>query len=238
MRVLGIDTSAPSGAVGFLDGEQVVFSEKARIKPGGSELIPALLAEALERTGRTVRELELITVGIGPGSYTGVRVGLAIGKGLAFGCGIPLVGVPTLEALAVNSSGTGLICALAKSRPGEVYAGFYRRQSASLKEVSPPAIWTVSRLGTVLQEKGEGVLFLGEVSAEVKAELSTFLNATAAFGRETENLIDGAHLARLGREKWERTQTNELDTVLPLYLRRTEAEVRWEERSGRADVSG
>lgn len=238
MRVLGIDTSAQSGAVGFLDGEQVVFSEQAKIKPGGSERIPALIAEALARTGREVRELELITVGVGPGSYTGVRVGLAIAKGLAFGLGIPLVGVPTLEALALNSTGPEHICALAKSRPGEVYAGLYRKRETNLTEISPPTIWSVSSLAAMLREKGEHILFLGEVSAEVKAELMTVLKTKAFFGTAAENAVDGARLAGWGREKWERTQKNELDTVLPLYLRRTEAEVRWEERSGRADVSG
>ncbi|NLC52755.1 MAG: tRNA (adenosine(37)-N6)-threonylcarbamoyltransferase complex dimerization subunit type 1 TsaB [Firmicutes bacterium] len=237
MRVLGIDTSAQSGAVGMIDGKQVVFSERMRIKPGGSEQIPALMAEALARTGRNVKELELIAVGIGPGSYTGVRVGLAIAKGLAFGLGIPLVGVPTFHALALNGPADAkLICTLARSRKGEVYAGLYRPDEGGMAEVAPPAIWTVPGLAVELKGKGQPVLFLGEALAEVEAELATVLKEQASFGCGTENIVDGAHVASLGQTQWVAKKENQLDTVLPLYLRRTEAEVRWEERSCRADV--
>lgn len=239
MRVLGIDTSAQSGAVGMIEGEQVVFSERVLIRPGGSEQIPAIIAAALARSGRDVKELELIAVGIGPGSYTGVRVGLAIGKGLAFGLGVPLVGVPTFRALAMNGPATArLICTLARSRRGEVYAGLYRPDREGPAEVAPPAIWTVRELAVGLMSRGQPVLFLGEVLPEVEAELATILKEQAAFGRGTENVVDGAHVASLGQSQWLATGENQLDTVLPLYLRRTEAEVRWEERSCRADVPG
>jgi len=237
--VLGIDTSARIGAVGYRAGGQTVFSEQLPIRPGGSEQLPALIREAFARTGRNLRELDLITVGVGPGSYTGVRVGLAIGKGLAFGLGVPLVGVSTLKALAMNRrSEAALICSLAKSRRGEVYAGLYRKERGFPVEVAPPAIWEVSRLAAVLKAKGRHVLFLGEALDEVEKDLAAALKEAASFGRGTENMVDGAHLAVLGQAKWENTQENELDTVLPLYLRRTEAEVRWEERSCRADVQG
>ena len=237
--MLGIDTSAQSGAVGMIDGEQVVFSEQMKIRPGGSEQIPALIAETLDRTGRDVKELELITVGIGPGSYTGVRVGLAIAKGLAYGLGVPLVGVPTFNALALNGPADAkLICTLARSRKGEVYAALYRPDGGGMAEVIPPTIWTVPELAAALKEKGQPVLILGEVLAEVQAELAMVLKEQAAFGRGAENVVDGVHVARLGLSHWMATRENQLDTVLPLYLRRTEAEVRWEERGCRADVPG
>lgn len=223
----------------MIDGEQVIFSEQVTIRPGGSEQIPALIAEAFARTGRHLKEVELIAVGIGPGSYTGVRVGLAIAKGLAFGLNVPLVGVPTLEALALNGQpGAELLCPLAKSRKGEVYAGLYRQGQDGLEEVAPPAAETVPALAAALKEKGQPVLFLGEVLPEVEAELAFILKEKATFGRGAANLVDGARVAALGQARWIATQENQLDTVLPLYLRRTEAEVRWEERSGRADVPG
>jgi tRNA threonylcarbamoyladenosine biosynthesis protein TsaB len=239
VRVLGIDTSARNGAVGYRDGARIIFAEQQKIRPGGSEQIPALIGEAFARAGRNLREIQLITVGVGPGSYTGVRVGLAIGKGLAFGLGVPLVGIPTLEALAMNGrSGAELICSVAKSRRGEVYAGLYRIKEGWPVEDAPPAIWEISRLAAALREKEEPLLLLGEGLDEAEDDLAATLKGKASFGRGAENMVDGAHLALLGQHKWEQTQTDELDTVLPLYLRRTEAEVRWEERSCRADVQG
>lgn len=239
MRVLGIDTSTRMGVIGYRADGETVFSEQLEIKPGGSEQLPALIKEAFARSGRQLREVDLITVGVGPGSYTGVRVGLAIGKGLAFGLGIPLVGVPTLAALAMNGRPeAALICPLAKSRWGEVYAGLYRRAQDWPVEVAPPAVWEISGLAAVLKEKGQPVLFLGEALDEAGPVLAAALEGAACFGRGPENIVDGAKLAALGEAKWEENQVNELDTVLPLYLRRTEAEVRWEERSCRADVQG
>lgn len=239
MRVLGIDTSTRMGVIGYRAEGETVFSERVEIKPGGSEQLPALIKEAFARAGRPLQEVDLITVGVGPGSYTGVRVGLAIGKGLAFGLGIPLVGVSTLAALAMNGRPEAeLICPLAKSRRGEVYAGLYRKEQGWPVEVAPPAIWEVSRLAKVLQEKGQPVFFLGEAIEEAGPDLKAALREGAFFGHGPENSVDGGKLAALGERKWEKTRENELDTVLPLYLRRTEAEVRWEERGDRADVQG
>ncbi len=237
MRVLGIDTSSKTGAFGFIDGEQVVFTEQVKIRPGGSEKIPALLLEAFMDVGRKLDELELIAVGVGPGSYTGVRVGLAIAKGMAFGLRIPLVGVSTLQALATNIQKCSvLICPLAKSRKGEVYAGLYQKHEGFLEELAPPAIWKLEGLAVALQEKERPVIISGEDLEEEQAYLSSILKAQASYGIGKENLVDGARLARLGWVEWEKNKENQLYTALPLYLRRTEAEVRWEERSCRVDV--
>ena len=139
MRVLGIDTSAQSGAVGMIEGEQVVFSERVLIRPGGSEQIPAIIAAALARSGRDVKELELIAVGIGPGSYTGVRVGLAIGKGRPLAWR-PSGWGPHLRALAMNGRPRPGSSVHWRGPGGEVYAGLYRPDREGPAEVAPPAI--------------------------------------------------------------------------------------------------
>jgi len=230
VRVLGIDTATRTGALALLDGERVVWSEQAVIRPGGSEQLPAVLAEALRVTAVSPEELTLIAVGVGPGSYTGVRVGLAIAKGLAFGLNLPLVGVPTLEALAANRQTGQLVCPLVKSRKGEVYAALYRWQGAQLVAIDPPGIWGLEELAARLKARGEKVVFLGEELDEARGLLADRLPEQACFGEGKENLVDGAAIARLGLAEWEKNKENQLYTALPLYLRRTEAEVRWAER--------
>ncbi len=232
MRVLGIDTATRIGSIGFIDGDQVVFDDQVKIKPGGAEKLPAVLNEAFNKTGRRLEELQLIAVGMGPGSYTGLRVGMAIAKGLAFGLGIPLVGIVTLEALAVNAQQQGaLICPVLKSRKGEVYAGLYQKKAGFLEELLPPMIWEPEKLVDLLREKRKPVVFLGEGIEEHTDYFSSAMENFALFGTGVENLVHGAELARLGRAEWEKNKENQLYTCLPLYLRRTEAEVRWEERS-------
>ncbi len=236
MRVLGIDTATRIGSIGFIDGDQVVFDDQIKIKPGGAEKIPAVLDEAFRKSSRRLEELQLIAVGIGPGSYTGLRVGMAIAKGLAFGLGIPLVGIVTLEALAINlQQQEEIICPLLKSRKGEVYAGLYQQKVGLLKELLPPKIWEPEKLAELLRKKRKPVIFLGEGLEEYTDYFSNALENLARFGTGTENLVHGAELARLGQAEWEKNKENQLYTCLPLYLRRTEAEVRWEERSCRVD---
>ncbi|NLW55678.1 MAG: tRNA (adenosine(37)-N6)-threonylcarbamoyltransferase complex dimerization subunit type 1 TsaB [Firmicutes bacterium] len=230
MRVLGIDTATRTGALALLDGAQVIWAEQALIRPGGSEKLPALLAEAMEAAAVSPEELELIAVGVGPGSYTGVRVGLAIAKGLAFGLKVPLVGVSTLQALAANIKTDTLVCPLVKSRKGEVYAGLYQWQGAQLVELAPPAIWGQEELASKLKAQGERIVFLGEELDEYYTYLAHYLKEQARFGQGKENLVDAAAVARLGLAEWEKNKENQLYTVLPLYLRRTEAEIRWAER--------
>ena len=142
MRVVGLDTALPFGAGGLIDGGHLLYEEKIPIRPGGGERIPALIDKALRVVGWRPEYLDLVAVGRGPGSYTGIRVGLAIAKGLAYSLGIPLVGVSTLMALAANNPGwPGLVCPVLDARRGMVYTALYlRKEQGNWVELSPAEI--------------------------------------------------------------------------------------------------
>src|SRR5690554_825254 len=238
MRVIGIDTSTALGALGLIDGAHTLFDQSMSVRPGGAERFPVLIKKALTNIGLTPENLDLVVVGAGPGSYTGVRVGITIAKGMAFALGLPMVGVSTLYGLAANASGRpGLICPLLNSRRDEVYAALYFRRETTLTEVFPAGAWSVGELCAYLQDQmaSTPILFVGEAVVSARETISKALGAWAVFGEEQENLVNGTTLARLGLAKWERTNRNELYTCLPLYLKRTEAEVRLEERRGQGD---
>lgn len=234
MRVLGIDASLPTGAVGLIDGVHILYEEKIPIRPGGGERIPALINKALQVVGWRPEYLDLIAVGRGPGSYTGVRVGLAIGKGLAYSLGIPLVGVNTLLALAANNPGwPGLLCPVLDARRGMVYTGLYlRKEQDYWVELRPPELRPLPEVIAALKQEKTPVLFVGDGAHLYREEFTKALGPSAVFKNKEEDKkdqVNGVVVAFLGLLRRQEKNENELFTCLPLYLQRTEAEIRWRE---------
>ncbi|NLW08835.1 MAG: tRNA (adenosine(37)-N6)-threonylcarbamoyltransferase complex dimerization subunit type 1 TsaB [Firmicutes bacterium] len=230
MRVLGLDTALPFGAVGLIDGGHLLYEEKIPIRPGGGERIPALIDKALRVVGWRPEYLDLVAVGRGPGSYTGIRVGLAIAKGLAYSLGIPLVGVSTLMALAANNPGwPGLVCPVLDARRGMVYTALYlRKEQGNWVELRPAEICPLPELIAMLKKEKLPVLFLGDGARLYREEITTALGPAAVFRGEGEtDQVSGGIVAFLGLLHRQERNEDELYTCLPLYLQRTEAEIRW-----------
>jgi tRNA threonylcarbamoyladenosine biosynthesis protein TsaB len=127
VRVLGIETSSVHGSVALVhDGTSVCTLGHARANAHGESIMP-LVEEALAAAGWNRRELDRVAVGIGPGSFTGLRVGIAIAQGLSEGLEIPLVGLPSLRimARAVPATLDGCRCVLVDARKGEAFVAAY-----------------------------------------------------------------------------------------------------------------
>jgi tRNA threonylcarbamoyladenosine biosynthesis protein TsaB len=122
--VLGIDTSTSIGSVAILRDDDVIADATGAAVHHGSDLLPMIDA-ACARAGIAPRELDAIAVGAGPGSFTGLRIGMATAKGIAFAAARPLWAVSSLAALAPGRR-AGLVCAALDARRGEIYAGLYR----------------------------------------------------------------------------------------------------------------
>lgn len=137
VRILGIETSSPRGSVALLDGEQTVCCfEHERENAHGESMLP-LVERALSSAGWLRGQLERVAVGIGPGSFTGLRVGIALALGLGEGLGIPVVGVPSLKAmaLAVPARQAGARCVLVDARKGELFMAAYDATGTELLPV-------------------------------------------------------------------------------------------------------
>ena len=143
MRVVcALETSARPPSVALRVGSEELARELAEARRHASDLLPTL-ARMLEERGVTPRDLELVCVGVGPGSYTGLRVGIATALGLARGAGAEVVGVPSVEALAFDllepgEEGTVLLDARAR----ELYVARYRRDEGGVTELLSPRVTT------------------------------------------------------------------------------------------------
>ena len=127
MKILGIDTSTPIGSVALIDGESLVAEHTLNImKAHSSRLMPAI-DTVLKWGDITADELDGCAVGIGPGSFTGIRIGIATIKSLCYALDKPIIGVSTLEAIAYNLRWTeGLICPILDARRNESYGAIFR----------------------------------------------------------------------------------------------------------------
>jgi tRNA threonylcarbamoyladenosine biosynthesis protein TsaB len=168
VRVLGIETSSARGSVALVDGSATVCSlEHERANAHGESILP-LIEKALAQAGWNRSQLDRVAVGAGPGSFTGLRVGIAIAQGLSEGLDVPLVGVPSLfaMALAVPAELPGCRCVLVDARKGELFAAAYDPDGRERMEVRLVA--SVSELTPLLHEPGEP-LFIGNGTAALPA---------------------------------------------------------------------
>ncbi len=127
MRALGIETATSIASVGIVVEDRVVAERSLPMHGSHARTLLPLVDEALAAAGVTLAALDLLAVSIGPGSFTGLRIGLSVAKGLALATGLPVVGVPTLEAYAHTAGPrSGLLCPVLDARKGEVYAAAFR----------------------------------------------------------------------------------------------------------------
>jgi len=224
MRVLTIDTAGFKEIVGIVDGGEIVAATESPAGRGQQRTLLAAVDELLRAAGAAIDDVDGIAVSIGPGRFSGLRVGLATAKGLARG-GRPVWGVSTLEALAqtvADDPAAGRwICAATDARRGEVYAALFERAAdGSIERVTddvalPPdeaAGWAIERTG------GECVLFAGSGAEAYRDRIESAAGEAAAIAaRPSVERMVGA-LARL-TERMATSDSTDVRTLEPVYIR-------------------
>jgi tRNA threonylcarbamoyladenosine biosynthesis protein TsaB len=232
MRVLGIESATSRQSVALVEDDRLV-AEAFYLAEGtrGGGLMPTL-DEVLRQAGVAPRDLGAVAVSVGPGSFTGLRVGLATAKGLALGTGAALVGVPTLEVLAEGYPvPDAIICAVLDAYRGEVYTALFRRCNGRLERLSVDAVQAPEALATTLGIVDGEAHLIGNGAARYRERLQAALGARAIMTEEGLRAVPSAAVvARLGLRKLGQLEGGERtgSEVVPVYVRRTEAEMNWD----------
>jgi tRNA threonylcarbamoyladenosine biosynthesis protein TsaB len=145
VRVLGIDTATRHASIGFCRNGEVIAEATEHSSRHAVSVLP-LIERVLATAGVGARDLDAIAVSRGPGSFTGLRVGLSVAKGLACATGARVVGVPTLEALVKGAGRSGVGCSLLDARRGEFYAASFEVTPAAIRRLSDDAVLTLEAL--------------------------------------------------------------------------------------------
>lgn len=230
MLVLAFETATPACTValaenGALLAELTVVSPRAH----SARLMP-LIAQALAESGRSRHDLGGIAVGIGPGSFTGLRIGLATAKGLAYALDLPCAPVSTLAAMARNVAGGAaaagaepLICPLLDARRGDVFAALY---AGSAERIAPRLVPLDNWL-TALAEEGQPVLFAGDAAAgPLREAVAGAMGPLARFVPPGLAWPRAWAVADLGSAVLAAGGGIAADDLLPAYLRRSTPEER------------
>lgn len=236
MPVLGLDTATLVSGVALATENKLLAEITIQTRKTHSELLMPHVSALLDMAEINKKNLEGVAVSIGPGSFTGLRIGLATAKALAYALQIPLVGVSTLAALAYSCPLPGILLApMLDSQKGNVYLGLYRWNQDTLEEVMAAQVLSFEEGVEVLAAYEQPVLPLGEAAAmyqeKIKALGGPFICAAPHI-----IMPRAACVALLGQELIQKGIRHDIMNLEPLYIRRSEAEVLWEKRHGGACV--
>jgi tRNA threonylcarbamoyladenosine biosynthesis protein TsaB len=225
LKILALDTSTETGGVGLLEGDVLMAQAQIRVSQTHAVGLWKTLNFLLEEVGWDLTEVKLFGVTIGPGSFTGLRIGLATIKGLALAGGRPVVGLSTLEALAHNFPYCpNLICSMIDARKKEIFCAFYRNdpEKGVIRMGEPRHIKPMN----LLSEIQEPVLLAGNGAILYRDLLLEKLGSKALFPEPHLHLISPSVLGTLSRRRFLSQGAPPLQDIRPLYVRPSDAEIK------------
>lgn len=228
MKILALETATIAGSVAVIDDNKGLIGEiKADVKIAHSERLMSSVEWLLRSSGISIEEIDAFAVSIGPGSFTGLRIGLSTAKGLSYATGKPIVPVPTLDAFAASLPFCShLICPMLDARKNEVYAGLYKWKGGSCCNILPV---TAMNPGELLKQIREPVVLTGNATSTYKKLIADILKMNAVFAPASKMSPSASTVAEIAIEKINQGITTDPVSLTPFYIRRSEAEIRWKE---------
>jgi len=223
MKILSIDTSNLVMGIALIEDDKVVGELITNLKKNHSVRVMPAIHQLLEECEVKPSDLDKIVVAEGPGSYTGVRIGVTIAKTLAWTLKIPLVGVSSLEVIAANGRYfNGEISPIFDARRGQVYTGLYSF-TEELMCLEQDRILLLTDWLEQLKTRNRNILFLGNDLSIHKELIKEKLGDLASFGSFTSYNPRPSELGLLGLNK----EAEDIHRFVPNYIRMVEAEVNW-----------
>lgn len=222
MNLLVIDTTSRNGIVAIGNEGGVLAERFFTAERSAAALLPLLIRQAIDDARLEMTALEGIAVAVGPGSFTGLRVGVAAAKGLAYALSLPVAGFSSLALLAMNFPfAANPVCILHDARKQEVYAGLYRMTDQPLPLAAEEAVAPE----ILVRRIKEPTIFAGEGASVYRELLHDTLGDVAIFSDSSHNMPRGAAALALGRLVFASGGQSSPDSLLPVYLRLSEAEL-------------
>lgn len=228
MLVLGLETSTSRSSVALVDEHGVVASAALGVPRRHGEFVAPAIRFCLDQAGLELDRVHGVAVGLGPGLYTGLRVGIATAQSLAAARELPVVGLSGLDVLAFRERYVRrLICAAIDARRGELFWAFYRSAPGGVQRVGDIELGSAQRLAAEIEERAEECLVVGDGGLVAEQELK---QVGAEVSGPDNAWPDAAELAELAVPRFIREETQQAIELQPIYLRHADARIGWEER--------
>lgn len=205
MKILGIDTSGKTASVAVSEGERIIGEVTYVTKLTHSQIILPLVNQLLGRLELSLDDMDCIAVSEGPGSYTGLRIGISAVKGICFEGKAGCFGASTLEALANNvSCFDGIIAAVMHARPEIAYFGAYTSKSGRLEAVCGDKVCGYGEIKEFIKGLDGQVMLVGDICEKLKSELFSDMENVriAPDSLKTQRAASLCELAAANRDKW------------------------------------
>ncbi len=226
MKILAIESSSVTASCAVSDGPDLLGEISLNHKKTHSEKLMPLIEKLMAELQLTIKDIDIIAISEGPGSYTGLRIGASIAKSLSFAANIPIANIPTIQALAGNIYDTDkLIVPIMDAKAGRIYTGIYKWEKDDLIAVKEQFPCSIDELIEILDECDGPVIFNGDGSVNYRNIIEEGLNNKKIyFAPVIFNNLRASTLSYLAYNKALRVELSDAFDFKPQYLRLSQAE--------------
>lgn len=230
MKILAIDSSTNVASCAIMDDEKILGEALVNNNTTHSQKLLPLIADVLDRCEIDIKEIDVFAVSVGPGSFTGLRIGVSTINGLAQATDKPVIGVSSLEALAHNvSTSEKLIAPLLDARRDRSFTAIYK-SGRDMETLLDPDVLEMSEVLDILDKKQEDILFIGNGMDIYKESIVKVLGDRAYFTPDNLNIARASSVAVLAMKKAKKGETQTYLELVPEYLRETQAQREYDEK--------
>ena len=243
MKILSIDTASNICGVSILENNKLICNLDSNTGKTHSENLMPMIKKALEKSNSTLKDIQLISCDIGPGSFTGIRIGIATVKAFNDSLGIPCIGISSLESLAYNIKDdikeNECICSLIDCKNDNCYFALYEKKNAILENLIEPQAESIESCLSILKSYCEDTLNSPSITF-VGDGLDVFQNkikkvfSNANFANSSLNILNSYSLGLAGLDKYQ--YNTDIKELLPLYLKKPQAQRQLEEKEKKDSV--
>lgn len=226
MLVLGIETSCSCGSVALAQDSKVLGELFFNTGLKHSTKIVPSIKTLLNTVDRDRSDLDGISVSSGPGSYTSLRIGISIAKGLAYSLDIPLTGISTLQCVAFNTIiSEDQICSVIDAKKGQLYSAFFRYNLENLERISEDEIVGIDNLCNKIIKEDKKTVFIGDGLNLYKSTFVDKINGLVLFAPGHLCYPRASSCAIMGVYNFMKAKRDEVNTLVPTYIRKADAEL-------------
>ena len=230
MLVLSVDSSYSTAPCALIKDDKILAEINLNDKKQHSVILMRLIDSILKEYEIDINDIDAFIISRGPGSFTGLRIGMATLKGLAFASKKPLISVSTLDALAYNSiSFQGIICPIMDALRDNIYTCLYKNENNNLTPLIKEQCLNINELVTILKEQTLPIIFVGDGVAKHKEFLQENI-PNSFFAPNHSNFPKASSVGELGIKKINDGVIENIDSINPIYLRKSQAEREYEKR--------
>ncbi|MGM0396892.1 MAG: tRNA (adenosine(37)-N6)-threonylcarbamoyltransferase complex dimerization subunit type 1 TsaB [Bacillota bacterium] len=224
MKILGLDTSTMMTTCAVMEDDRLLGEFSLSLDMSHSETLVPMIGELMSNLGMKVRDMDGFAVSTGPGSFTGLRIGLATAKAFAHVTRKPIVGVSSLEVLADNMYGHPVVVPMMDARRDRVFTAIYKMNTDEWEPLLKPDAIEVSSLIGIIDKSYEKVILVGDGAERYREELVEGLGEKAIFAPGSLNMSRAGSVCRLGMKRLLRGESDDMFSISPDYLRDSQAQ--------------